>query len=172
MSKEQRRFHYKLFSSGLLLIATAMVTGCFCRNRITTKETPTLTESDSGAELGSSSRLESMALNSFYERHSIAEIVYSSEDDEPGLKVKNAELVTRILDKEEQLGWLHKNYWITGDGRAELLKAQEPWKELRELDALFAARGEHGYSLARYLYLQEKLRITEERIEYVKKKIR
>jgi hypothetical protein len=172
LNKGQRRLQQQLLSLALLSITSVLATGCRCRNNISPADTPIVKGSYSGAQVEPSSPLQVMALKSFYESRSIAEIVHSSEDDNENLKLVNAELARRISDKEEQLRGLHNSYWITGPGRSELFKAQEPWKELRELDALFAARGEHGYSLARYLYLQEKLRITEERIEYVKKKIR
>lgn len=99
--------------------------------------------------------------------------VHSDKDDGPAELIKqNAELKDEIIRRQQDLDRLHQNYRvhaINSGGEPEFTKADNAWKELCELDSLFAARGEHGYSLARYLYLQEKLARTNERIKYIKK---
>ena len=100
-------------------------------------------------------------------------MVYEKRNDGPFELIDlNASLKQKLADKQNQLNALYQKYISdahNSHGGAEFAKAQDLWTQLREQDSLLAARGDHGYTLARCLYLKEKLNLTDARIEYLRK---
>ncbi len=148
---------YRPIESVLAIILTVVLSGCLSVGR-SPQTRPAIAPVPSGMPK---------------ETTPLEAIIYNSKDDGPAELIKQNETIENmIVQKQQELNALYKKYSIfaiNGYGEVEFTKSQKAWSELKELDSLFAGRGEHGSTLARYLYLCEKLRITEDRIKYLKK---
>ncbi len=133
-----------------LFCTTAVLFGCTCRSKTNTQASFVLQESKV---------LEPLS------KHSI---VHSSINDGPSeLLQLNLALEEAIQKADSSLNEVYSQLLVhakNGNCLSEFSKAHKSWLELREQDSLVAAKGEHGYTLARHLYLKEKLEYTESRV--------